>query len=154
VPATMESTVGMKAATAVDSASASVEPTANTPANAATCDTSTAIGASTISVDCAAPVAVSGPIAISRTVAEARATIEAVIPRSGADKDSAHEVIRAVIAVGRASIRVIAIIPVSANRSGANTCVDRANTDADADTHLSLRVCSGKKQNPKQCKIL
>jgi len=133
--------------------------TACASANAATCDAAT-IAASGISADRNAPIAYSGPIAISRTVAEAGASIiaaapvKAVKPRSGTDKEATHEVIRAVVAVGRASVRVIAIIPVGASRSGADTCVNRANSNPHADADLSLRVSSSQKQNPKQCKIL
>jgi hypothetical protein len=139
-------------------AAATVESTANAPANAATCVAS-AIAASGITADCTAPVTIAAPIAIPRTIAEARAAIEAaaveaVKPRSGADKDASYKVIRAVIAVGCTSIRVIAIITVCASRSRADTAVNWANSNADAEAHLSLCIAGCKKQNPEQRNIL
>lgn len=87
---------------------------------------------------------------------EARASVEAGMaippprmtamePRTGADKNAADEPIRAVVAVGRACIRVVIVVAVCADRAGANrdwaadSDCHRANSYTDADAHL--RVC-------------
>ena len=159
MPAAMGPASTMESATAVESASAAVKATADTAANAAMSCVAAAIAATGITAHSTAPITIAAPVAIppTVTVAEARAAIEAapvkavIPPRSGADEDAAYEPIRAVIAIGRAGIRVIAIIPVGASRSGADTCVNRANADADA--HLSLCIAGGKKQYREQRNI-
>jgi hypothetical protein len=74
------------------------------------------------------------------------APVVAVIPRAGADKDSADEPIWAVVAVRRASIGVIIIVAVGAHRRWA--IVSRA--DANADHHsLGMRKRRAKETNPQ-----
>jgi hypothetical protein len=59
-------------------------------------------------------------------------------PRSGADKDAAYEVIRAVVAVGCAGVRSIPVVPVAADRRAAVVTTDRAY--ANSYSHAKLRV--------------
>ncbi len=65
---------------------------------------------------------------IEAPATEARASVEAVIPRTGADKDSAREPLRTVVAVWRTRVRVIRVVTVSARGSGAK--VSRANSNS------------------------
>ena len=169
VPAAVASATAMKASTTVGtSASAAVKSTAVIPVKTATC-IAPMVTTSDIAADRSSPVTVSGPIAISRSVAVARpiavsravvavaraaiiAAVGTVKPWSGTDKDAAYKVTRSVIAIGCACIRVVAVITVGAYRSGADSCVDGTNCNADG--NLSLCMSSGKKQNPKQRNIL
>jgi hypothetical protein len=137
----------VKAATTMEAAAATaVESTA------ATSEAST-IAASSITVETAPTISVAAPITISATIvamAVEAAPVVAVIPRSGAYKDSAYKVIRAVITVRGASIRIVAVITVGACRSGADASVHRADSNADAEAHLGLCLTCGKKQNCKK----
>src|SRR5208282_133031 len=61
----------------------------------------------------------------------------AVIPGACADKDPAREPARTVVAVGRASIRIVRVIAVSAHRRASRIAAD---ADSHSDPDLSLRV--------------
>ena len=58
--------------------------------------------------------------------------IEAMEPRARSDEDTADEVVRAVIAVGRAGVRIISIVAIGANRSRAEVTWARSNADKDS----------------------
>lgn len=78
----------------------------------------------------------------TRTSVITGAAIVAVKPGAGADKNSAREPGRAVVSIGRASVRIIVIIAISANRRRANVDRRRRNigwTESEAD-HDSLRM--------------
>ena len=105
-----------------------------------------------------ASVTVSWPIAIARTVvAESRAAIKAApvvaaIPGACANEHAAYKVARAVIAIRRTGIRIVAVVTVGADRRCSNTRVD--GTYSNAYRNLCLRVSCGKKHNRQKCNIL
>ena len=82
---------------------------------------------------------------IAAATVEAAAVVAAVKPRAGADKDASGEIVRAVVAVWSASVRIVAVVTVSADWGG----TDRAVHGAYPDAHAKLRLggTSGKKQN-------
>lgn len=99
----------------------------------------------------AAEVAVSAIVEVVAAVipgapVEARAAIIATEPRSGADKHTAREVTRPVVAVRCARVRIISIVAVVAHRGW--TYIGRADANAD---HNSLCVCVRRcdQTNPK-----
>ena len=85
-----------------------------------------------------APVVKTVLSAFEATSVKARATvetgppIEAVEPRARSDEYAAGEVVRPVITVGRAGVRVIAIVTVGADRSRAY--ISRSNSNANEDS--------------------
>ena len=80
---------------------------------------------------------------IIATTVEAAAVVP-VIPGAGADEDAANEVVRAIVAVGCAGVRIVAVVTVGADRGSA---VDRAHSDGKA--NLRVGIARGKKQNSK-----
>ena len=82
---------------------------------------------------------------IAATTVEAAAVVAAVKPRAGADEDASGEIVRAVVAVWRASVRIVAVVTVSADWGGTDGAVHGAYPDAHA--KLRLGGTSGKKQN-------
>jgi hypothetical protein len=75
------------------------------------------------------------------------AAIAVVIPRPGADKDTAGEPRGTVIAIRRASVRIIPVVAVSANRRIPVSAVSRsANSDANRDLGMGVSS-SGDQQN-------
>jgi hypothetical protein len=60
-----------------------------------------------------------------------------VVPRAGADEDASDKVIAAIEAVGRASVRIVIIVSVSARR---RSCGDIAWSDSDPYSHSNLRL--------------
>ena len=143
--------------TAAVAATATVEPaaTAVVPVTAAvaSADEATRVAAS---VPVAAMSVVSTPAVVSAAsivavaviatpTVEAAAIVGAVVPRAGADEDAASEVIRAIVAVGGASVRVVTVVTVGADRGWADRAVNGANPDAHA--KLRLGSTSGEKQN-------
>ena len=128
----------MKAATAVESAAetaarycAAAEPTAHESACNGTASHEAAAEAGPAYEARAANEAT----AIKAASVESTRTVEAMEPRAGTDEDAACEPVRAVLAVGRASVGVIAIVSVRADRRG--TVVSWANAYTD---HHSLRI--------------
>ena len=71
--------------------------------------------------------------------------IVAVVPRAGADKDTADKVVGAVESIRRASVRVIVVVTVGANGSYA----DVARAHSNADRNLSLGVTCRKHEKGK-----
>lgn len=91
-------------------------------------------------------------MAVIAATVEAVAIITAVEPRAGADEDAAGEVVRPVIPIWGAGVRVIAVVTVGADRRWADGAVDGTYSNG----HANLRVRaarSGKKQNSQQCNI-
>ena len=132
---------------------------ANESAATAACISATRVGAvSAISATIAVAAAIAVTAAVPISAAPAVSTPPAV-PRSGADKDAAHKPVRTVIAIGRASVRVVGVIApgafgwavvtvvVTVIRSGHNR---RANTDSYRDLAIRLRY-NGEWQNHKHC---
>jgi hypothetical protein len=104
-------------ATAAVEASATVETTADrTASEAAPSDERwpTTDEAGTATFECWSPEAWPEE---SRAPNKARTSIEAVKPWARPDEHAAGEVVRSVVAVGRAGVRVIAIVAVSTGRS-------------------------------------
>ena len=139
--AAMAATAVEPAATAAMEAIASVEAAAvaTTMPAAVTITTTTVIAAATI---VAMPVVAASIIAATVETA----AVVAVIPRTSADEDSAGEVVRSVVAVGRAGVRIVAVVTVGADRRWANGAVNGAYADANANLGVGAARC-GKKQN-------
>jgi hypothetical protein len=153
---TMRAASTVEATTAPMESAATVEGASATGPAATMEGTSAAVPASGIAANRTAPIgiawaiAVTSPVAaISATIAVSTATVgparpaiiavtPAVIPRARADKHAAYEVVRPIVAVRRAIVRVIPVVAISANRRGANPGVHRANSNAHPD--LRLRV--------------
>ena len=64
----------------------------------------------------------------------------AVEPGPRADKDSVREEARTVVAVGRASIRIVGVISVSTGRRTSHTDADANSADSHSDNDRCLRV--------------
>ena len=97
--------------------------------------------AEAIPIASASEVAMSSIVEVAATVKlgaaiETWAAVEAVEPRTGADKNTAREVTRPVVTVRRARVRSISVIAVLAHRRWTNV----GWPDAEAD-HNSLGVC-------------
>src|SRR5262249_21853706 len=125
----------LPAAAAVEAASrvaATVESAIAMEVNA-TVETNVAVGASIalkataeafMPIEAAAIVAV--PVVATAPIA--------VIPGAGADEDAVHEVTRAVVAVGGAGVRIVAVIAIGTDWSGTHD--GGANGDADTDLRM------------------
>jgi hypothetical protein len=77
---------------------------------------------------------------------ETWAAVEAVEPRTGADKNTAREVTRPVVAVRRARVGSISVVAVLAHRGW--TKVSRPDSKADYDS-LGMRVRRSHQANSK-----
>src|SRR5467141_557183 len=86
------------------------------------------------------------PTSIITTTIEARTSVEAMKPRAGANENSTYKIVWPVVAIRRASIRVIPIVAVGAHRS--RPVVGRA--DSNADNH-SLRMRRNRCQEHANC---
>ena len=124
------------AATTVEPATAAMETIAAVEAAVAAAETFMAIVAATPIV----AVAV-----ITASAVEAAAIVAAVEPRAGADEDAADEVVRPVVAVGSAGVRIVAVVTVGAGRRRADGTVNGAYPNTDA--NLRVGAARGKKQN-------
>jgi hypothetical protein len=78
---------------------------------------------------------------VTATTVEAAAVI-AVVPGAGADEDSTDEVIRPVVTVWGAGVRIVAVVAVGADRRSA---VDGTYPNSDAKPYLRVGVARGKK---------
>lgn len=100
-------------------------------------------------------VSVAGPITIPSTIEGGVAIVAmapiAVIPGAGADEDAANEVVRAIVAVGSAGVRIITVVAISADRCWSNGDADRTYSNANSD--LGVRASRSEEQNCKECKI-
>lgn len=102
------------------------------------------------------PVTVSGSITITGTTIVAVSIVAvsivaAVIPRAGSNEHAAYKPVRAVVAIGRARVRIISVVAIRADGSRTDAGINRTNTNANG--NLGMRGSSGKKQNPQQCCI-
>lgn len=89
---------------------------------------------------------------ITATIVTIPATaIEPMEPWPRADENSAHKIIRAVISVGRAGVRIIAVVAVGAYRRWAS--VNRS-TNSNADSNLRVGGTCRQHENPKQDHVL
>ena len=74
-------------------------------------------------------------------------------PGAGADEDATDEVVRPVVTVGSAGVRIVAVVTVSANRRGANGTVYGTDSDTNAEPNLRVGAARGKKQYSHQSNI-
>ena len=137
------------AATTVKSATAAVETIAAMEAAVTAAETFMAV-VSTVAV--VAAMSIVTVAIISATTVEAATIVAAVEPRAGADEDAADEVVRSVVAVRCAGVRIVAVVTVGAGRRRADGAVNWAYPDADA--NLRVGAARGKKQNSQQSNIL
>src|SRR5713226_6970792 len=104
---------------------------------------SASVSAATVVAIAAAAIIPAAAVAISAAVVAV--SVIAVIPGAGSDEDAAGEPIRSVESVGRAGVRVIVVVAISANWRWA-VISGGANSDAEGDA-LGLRVRSGEETN-------
>jgi hypothetical protein len=138
MPASVAATAAMEAtATAMEATATSVETTA-TAMEAATAVETTAtaveatVTAESFVVKSAATITITTTViapAIVTTAIETPA-VESMEPRASPDEDSVEEPIRAVVTVWRASVWVIIIVAIGADRCRANVSVCWANSNA------------------------
>ena len=142
----------MKAASAVEpastmEASATVESAATVKVSAAMKTASAmealAVEAAIKAPTCESPAEVATPV--KSAAVEAPMSIKSVEPRSRADEDSTDKPIRAVVAVGRASVRIIIVVAVGANRRRA---VVRRPYSYPNEHALGVRVGSREEADP------
>jgi hypothetical protein len=113
--------------------------------------------AAAIAVTTVAIVATASRVAVPVvTVAIIPATVEtaaivAVEPGAGSDEDSSDEIVRPVVAVRSAGVRIVTVVTVGADGCRANRAVDRAHSNGQA--NLGVGTACGKKQNSQQCCI-
>src|SRR5579859_948499 len=139
-------TSSMRSAPAVEAAAMSTSPMEPAPAvEAATFETtpfvSASVPATIIEAAAMTPAVPASPVWMS----------PAVVPRACADKDPVHKPGRPVIPVRRASIRIVRVIPIVANRRARH--IAGTNADANADSDLSLRIGQRQGHQCEQCKI-
>jgi hypothetical protein len=142
-PSTMEPATAMGAAGATAETTAAVETTGAASESAATMETAGATAeagtaAEATAIEATATAETASATSESRPVKEAAPTeaatvesttsIETMEPRASPDEESVYEPIGAVVAVRRARIRVIAVVPVGASRTW--TQIDRTNSNA------------------------
>jgi len=140
--ATMGLSAAVEAVTTVE-LTAAVEVTTATVAVAAV-EISAAIAAIE-SASVSAATVIPSPATVATVSAAVVAMSVAVEPGSGADEDTADEIIRSVEAVGRARVWSIVVVAVGAN--GSRAVIGRAAySDAEGDA-LGLRVRGGEKTN-------
>jgi hypothetical protein len=98
-------------------------------------------------------IAASIPVPIYRSSVEAAATVVTAIPGASADKDAAVEPRRSVVPVGRAAVRIIAVVAIGADRSSVAVTIHR-DTDPNSDRNLGMRIsCRGEQQDTEYSEI-
>jgi hypothetical protein len=163
--ATVSATAVEPATSAAVESAATVESTtaAEVRAAAATESASSAAGKAaasckaTASVEAATEATASEPATTVKAASESAAAEEVAAteapstePGAGTDEDATDEVVRAVVAVRGASVRVISVITVIANRRWAVIAATViATTDADPDGKLCIGVGRGQKHECK-----
>jgi hypothetical protein len=75
-------------------------------------------------------------------------TVVAVEPGAGADEDTAREVVRSVVAVWRAGVRIVAVVTIGADRRWSND-----GTHPDSHANLGVGAARSKKQNSQESNI-
>ena len=146
------------ATSAVESTSATVEPTTAARREAATASISAAgvVADRTVSIVAAAAVVAASAVVPSAAI-EATATVEsatiATEPWAGANEDAANEPIRSVVAVWRAGVWGIAVVTIGASRSPVSVAVTGVSRSAktNANRHsLGVRISRAKQANRNQ----
>src|SRR5713226_909760 len=84
------------------------------------------------------------PAAVEATAVETGTSVKTMEPRTGANEHAAHKVIRTVVAVRSASVRVIAVITVGADRRG--FYVTRAHSNSNCNLRMR-RSCRHQRAN-------
>jgi len=156
--AAVEATSAMEPITAMKAArrTTSREAMASVAAAVATATVATAtVTAATVAVTSATvtaptPAVTTAAPAVPAAAPSVPTTTPAAIPRAGADEDSAGKPVRAVISVGRARVRIVAVVAVITNRG----CSNVAWADVHAYGDLRLRVGQRNHQNRQQRRIL
>ena len=150
--ATVEPASAMKSTSTVEAAAtvipATVIPAAYEAVATASITTSGIVAATSVAVRisfmsvaptpagiAAAPTVVTPAAAIISAIPEVR-RVSPVIPRARANEYAVHEVVRAVVAVWRAGIRIIVIVPIGADRRASRV----SRTNSNPETHLRLRI--------------
>ena len=152
----VESSTTMEAATAVESFTAVKAASATSAINACAIAVIVATDkamSGTASVTVAWPVTVAWSIAKVRTIAVSgmaiiavsveSATVVSVEPRAGANKHAAYKVARPVVAVWRASIRIVVVVAISTDRCWSETRVP--GTYSNTHSNLCMRVSRSEK---------
>jgi hypothetical protein len=106
----------------------------------------------TIGASISAPVpAAAVSVVVAATVTESAATVAPPVePWTGADKDAADEVVRAVISVRSASVGGVPVVAVSTNRCRSNIPAHWPHADAYANAYLCTCVTRCKHANRNQ----
>ena len=91
------------------------------------------------------PISPAWPIRITRTDVISIRVAPTTEPGTRANEDAAHKVVRSPISDGRASIRVIWVVAIGANRFGSNGHSHRAY--ANSNRNLRIRMSRDEKQN-------
>jgi len=141
--AAMASTT-VETASAMEPATTAVKAFATAEATAIAATVPTAAITITAVTIVAAVAVISAAIVAAATV-EAAAVIAAVIPGASADEDAAEEVVRAIVAVRSAGIRIVAVVTIGADWRWANGAVHGAYSNAHPD--LGVGTARGKEQN-------
>ena len=155
---TVRSAATLESASTTMEPSASVEPTARTAVEPATAMKATITASEAAAVKPAAPETIATAetasatieaappkVAIAETTTVETTSIEAMEPRAGANKEAIHKVVRTVVAVRRASIRVIPVVAVGAHRS--RPVIARTNSNADNHSLRVRRSCRRQREN-------
>jgi hypothetical protein len=108
---------------------------------------------SSIAVAIISAAAIVAVTIVSAAAIEAVTIVAAVIPGAGADEDATGEVIRPIVAVRSAGVRIVAVVPVSADRRGADGAVYGAYSYSNSNPYLRLGIACSKKQYSQQCNI-
>src|SRR5882757_1018443 len=137
-------------------ASTAVEPATTTTTVEAVAAMETAVVAATDeAVGFTAPVAVTAVSIVAVTSVEAVTVvtmpIEAMEPGAGADEDATGEVVRPVETVRSASVRIVAVVTVSADWRGADGAVH--GTYSNGHANLCVGASRSKKKNSQQSSI-
>jgi hypothetical protein len=82
---------------------------------------------------------------VTAMTVEAAAVVAAVVPGAGADEDATDEVVRPVVAVRSAGVRIVAVVTISAGGCRPDGAIH--GTYSDAHGKLCVSVSRGKKQN-------
>lgn len=142
--------------TAAAVASATVKPAAAVEASIAvesaaitTADEAVRVAAASV---IAAVSVVSTAAVVTATTVEAMAKAAAE-PGAGADEDATDEVVRPVVTVGSAGVRIVAVVTVGASRRGADCAVYGTYSDSNAKPNLRVGAARGKKQYSHQSNI-
>jgi hypothetical protein len=81
-------------------------------------------------------------VAVIAATVDAVAIVAAVEPRAGADEDAAGKVVRSIVAVWSAGVRIVAVVAVGADR---RSTVDGTYPNSDAKPYLRVGAARGEK---------